>query len=146
MKRTIFLTAFLFSIMSMFAQIDSIKDFQPQPVQPPIENQIFLYPGEFVRDTISAVEFTYIKGRTLMYGEGQLVNVSQLWTTEPGGRGKVVIKKSYEFYVISDVSMRYEVKNKMVGTILCNSRTQEPTGILKFLKRKPEYVWDIRLK
>lgn len=144
----------LFSITSMFAQTKDtiiyvpdelgIEWFKPQPEQPVVQNQVFLYPGSIVRDTISAVEFTYIKNRTLKHRTGQLVEVSQLWTTEPGG-GTVVLKKSQEFYVISDKKMRYEIKNLMVGKVLCNSQTKPVKKFLKWFRRKPEYVWEIKL-
>lgn len=147
MKRTsIFLTAFLFSIMNMFAQVDSVNtnEFQVQPVQPAREVQVFLYPQkELVRDTLTAVEFTYIHGKILRYEKGQLVSVSELWTTDPNG-DQVVLKKNLEFYIISDNGLRYEIKNRYVGNTLCNSFITKHKGFFKWFKRTPPMVYDIK--
>lgn len=140
--------------MSMFAQTHDtlipptthIRFFEQQPVQSPVENFVFLYPGKIQRDTISACEFTYVKNRKLRHAQGQIVEVSQNWHIQSGGQGQVVERKVLEYYIISEASLRYEIKNKVVGKWLMSSVTVPPSKPLKCFKRKPQYVWDIKLQ
>ena len=132
-------TIFCFSQNEHIVSNDSIPKnsvkSEPQPV-----HYVYLIPAAIVRDTISNVEFTYVKNDQLKHGKGCLVQVSCLWMAD----STVVQKTVEEFYIISDARMRYEIVDKKFRDILCNSKITEYNGLFnKLFRRKPEQVWEM---
>lgn len=146
-----FLFSFLltFLTISCFSQVITVTDSVPHYLnfqknnirsEPQSIQYVYLIPAGIVRDTISNVEFTYIKNNQLKHGKGCLVQVSRLWMADSA----VVQKTVEEFYIISDARMRYEIVDKKFRDILCNSKITEYNGLFnRLFRRKPEQVWEM---